>query len=77
MLNRESELRRKLTKLAASQDTAGKQTAEEAAKIGKDMVLLTAELELVEAQIRAASPRYAALTQPQPLSVHSLPSAPL
>lgn len=46
----------------------GKHTEEQAAGFKKDIEEILAQYEQVEAQIRQASPRYAALTQPQPLS---------
>lgn len=47
----------------------GKYSAEEAAGLEKEIGDLTFELENVRAQIRERSPRYAELTQPQPLSL--------
>jgi CHAT domain-containing protein/Tfp pilus assembly protein PilF len=46
-----------------------KHTAEEEEKINREIKDLTDELEKVESQIRTASPRYAALTQPQPITL--------
>ena len=46
-----------------------KHTPEQADAAAKEIAAITAEYEQVEAQIRARSPRYAALTQPQPLSL--------
>lgn len=46
-----------------------KNTEAEVAKLRKEIDALKQEYERVEAQIRASSPRYAALTQPQPLSL--------
>ena len=48
---------------------SGKHTEEEVRGVAKEIDELTVKYDDVEAQIRAASPRYAALTQPQPLSV--------
>ena len=47
---------------------SGKHTDEQAAALKKEIEDVQAQYEEVEAQIRANSPRYAALTQPQPLS---------
>lgn len=69
LLNRERELRQKLSAKSAAQNRAASQSAEQAATFSREMTELTAELEQVEAQIRTASPRYAALTRPQPLSL--------
>jgi CHAT domain-containing protein len=46
----------------------GKHTEEQAAGFKKDIAEILAQYEQVEGLIRQASPRYAALTQPQPLS---------
>ena len=46
----------------------GKHTEEQAASLKKEIAEILAQYEQVEKQIRTTSPRYAALTQPQPLS---------
>src|ERR1022692_3443408 len=46
----------------------GKHTEEQAAALKKEIAEILVQYEEVEKQIRSASPRYAALTQPQPLS---------
>jgi len=46
-----------------------KHTPEQAAAAEQELRQLTAEYQEIEAQIRAKSPRYAALTQPQPLTL--------
>jgi tetratricopeptide (TPR) repeat protein len=46
----------------------GKRTDEQAAEVANEIKALTAQYQNVESEIRAKSPRYAALTQPQPLS---------
>src|SRR5262249_11318057 len=46
-----------------------KHTPEQAEAAGKEIDYITAEYEELMAQIRASSPRYAALTQPQPLGL--------
>lgn len=51
---------------------SGSHTAERADHLKKAIDLLTLEYQQVQAQIRATSPRYAALTQPRPLSVMEL-----
>lgn len=50
----------------------GKYSAEEAASLEKEIGDLTHELENVRAQIRERSPRYSALTQPEPLSLKNV-----
>jgi hypothetical protein len=45
----------------------GPQTAEQLAEVAREIQTITADYREVRARIRAASPRYAALTQPQPL----------
>jgi CHAT domain-containing protein/tetratricopeptide (TPR) repeat protein len=47
----------------------GKHTPEQAAALNKEIVKLTTEYQQVQSEIRATSPRYAALTQPIPLSL--------
>jgi tetratricopeptide (TPR) repeat protein len=46
-----------------------KHTTEQAEAVAREIESLTAERQRVEDQIRAASPRYAALTQPTPLTL--------
>src|SRR5262249_45929961 len=48
---------------------SGKHSKEEAEAAAKEVEDLISEYQEVEARIRAASPRYAALTQPQPLGL--------
>jgi CHAT domain-containing protein/tetratricopeptide (TPR) repeat protein len=50
----------------------GRHSEEEAAQLEKEISDLTFELEDVRAQIREKSPRYAALTEPQPLSLRNV-----
>ncbi|MGB9180858.1 MAG: CHAT domain-containing protein, partial [Pyrinomonadaceae bacterium] len=51
---------------------SGAHNTEQAAAIAKEIEDLTTEYEQVQAQIRLKSPRYAALTQPQPLSLKEI-----
>jgi CHAT domain-containing protein len=51
---------------------AEQQTAAEAARIRKELEALVEQYKDVEDRIRAASPRYAALTQPRPLSARQI-----
>ena len=55
-----------------SQLLSGTHTAEEADRASRDLDALLTELQELEAEIRASSPRYAALTRPQPLDVHEI-----
>jgi CHAT domain-containing protein/tetratricopeptide (TPR) repeat protein len=70
LLEKERSLRRQLS----AKDTAyrdlinSSRTAVSAEKVAKEINDLTVQLQLVEAQLRASSPRYAALTQPRPLT---------
>ena len=50
----------------------GKHTPEQAAAVAKEIEELITEYRQVQARIRAASPRYAALTQPQPASLKEI-----
>ena len=51
---------------------SGKHTEEQKAAVKKQLRELLTQYQEVEAQIRATSPRYADLTQPQPLSVKEI-----
>ena len=51
---------------------AGKHTAQEAAALAEEINALASEHQQVRAQIRAASPRYAALIEPQPLNLKEI-----
>jgi CHAT domain-containing protein len=50
----------------------GKHTAEQAAEVEKAVNSLSNEYQDIEAQIRARSPRYAALSSPQPLNLAAI-----
>ena len=63
-LNSKSEVRTRMMK--------GPHTAEEALAAAKEIDRLTAEYQDVQARLRNASPRYAALTQPQPLDLKGI-----
>jgi CHAT domain-containing protein/tetratricopeptide (TPR) repeat protein len=71
LLERERSLQQRLNARAAAQALLlnRKHTPEQADAIAKEIAAITAEYEEVRAQIRARSPRYAALTQPQPLGL--------
>ena len=70
LLERERSLQRLNAKAAAQARLLNrKHTPEQAEAAAKEIAAITAEYEEVQAQIRARSPRYAALTQPQPLGL--------
>ncbi|MBL8203867.1 MAG: CHAT domain-containing protein [Blastocatellia bacterium] len=69
LLKRADELTQKLKAKSSGQIRAASQSEEQLATFSREITALTAELEQVESQIRTASPRYAALAQPQPLTV--------
>src|SRR5262249_8988865 len=48
---------------------SGKRTETQVAAIAREIEELTGQYQQVEAQIRASNPRYAALNQPQPLTL--------
>jgi CHAT domain-containing protein/tetratricopeptide (TPR) repeat protein len=74
LLKRERTLQQSLNTSAEQQIRllSGKPTAEQAEAAAKRVAALTAQLQEVRTQIRAASPRYAALTQPEPLSLKQI-----
>jgi CHAT domain-containing protein/predicted negative regulator of RcsB-dependent stress response len=71
LLERERSLQQRLNARAAAQVNLlnRKHTPEQADAIAKEIAAITTEYEEVQAQIRTRSPRYAALTQPQPLGL--------
>ncbi len=74
LLARERTLQQQLNARAQQQAQLpnGPRTQAQASAIAKEIDALTTEFQQVEAQIRQTSPRYAALTQPQPLSLSEL-----
>ncbi len=74
LLERERSLQRLINSRADSQVRllSGKPTAERVAAAAKEIEALTSEYAQVRAQIRAQSPRYAALTQPTQLSLKDI-----
>jgi CHAT domain-containing protein/tetratricopeptide (TPR) repeat protein len=74
LLQRESALQHQLNAKAESQLRllSGKPTEEQKSAMRKEIEGLTTEYQAVEAQIRTTSPRYAALTQPKPLSLSEI-----
>jgi CHAT domain-containing protein len=71
LLARERSLQQRLNARAAAQVGLlnRKHTPEQADAAAKEIAAITTEYEEVQAQIRTRSPRYAALTQPQPLGL--------
>jgi CHAT domain-containing protein len=71
LLERERSLQQRLNARAASQVSLlnRKHTPEQADAAAKEIAAIIAEYEEVQGQIRSRSPRYAALTQPQPLGL--------
>jgi CHAT domain-containing protein/tetratricopeptide (TPR) repeat protein len=71
LLERERSLQQRLNARAAEQARLlnRKHTPEQADAAAKEIAAITTEYEELQGQIRARSPRYAALTQPQPLSL--------
>jgi CHAT domain-containing protein len=71
LLDRERSLQQLLNAKAAAQFALlnRKHTPEQAEAFAKEIASLTTEYDELKAQIHARNPRYAALTQPQPLSL--------
>lgn len=71
LLARERSLQQQLNAKAQAQMTllAGRHTDEQATTLAREIEALTTEFQQVQATIREESPNYAALTQPQPLSL--------
>lgn len=71
LLERLQDLQGRIDSVAARRTRllAGKPSGPEAAKAGDELNTLLAEFQEVRSRMRSASPRYAALTQPQPLTV--------
>lgn len=74
LLRREQELQQRLSAKAEQRiKLAGERVSpEEVAAIERDLNALTDEYRQVESQIRVSSPRYAALTQPEPLTLKEI-----
>jgi len=74
LVERERSLQRQLNAKATAQQRllGGRHTPEQATVVERELAALTGEYQDVEAQIRRTSPRYAALTQPQPLSLREI-----
>ena len=74
LVERERSLQRLLNAKAAAQFTLlnRKHTTTQAEAAAKEIASITIEYEEIRAQIRGRSPRYADLTQPQPLSLEEI-----
>jgi CHAT domain-containing protein len=74
LLERERSLRQRLAARAAAQVNLlnRKHTPEQAEAAAKEIDSITAACEQLEAQIRASSPRFAALTRPKPLNLSEI-----
>ncbi|MDQ3254638.1 MAG: tetratricopeptide repeat protein, partial [Acidobacteriota bacterium] len=74
LLQRERTLQQQLNVKADRQTRllGGRHTAEQAVAIKKQIDALTTEYQQVQTQIRQRSPRYAALTQPAPLTLREI-----
>ncbi|MBO0719756.1 MAG: tetratricopeptide repeat protein, partial [Blastocatellia bacterium] len=74
LLERERSLQRRLRTVAAAQINlmTRAHTTQQAEAAAKEIAAVTAEYDDLEAQIRSNSPRYAALTQPQPLNLSEI-----
>ncbi|HKR60909.1 MAG TPA: tetratricopeptide repeat protein, partial [Pyrinomonadaceae bacterium] len=74
LLTRERTLQQRLNAGAERQTRllSGKHTEAQATELQKEVEVLTRDYQQVEAQIRQSSPRYAALTQPTPLTVQEI-----
>ncbi len=74
LLDRERNLQQKLNAKAErlTQLLANKHNEEQTSAAKKEVESLLTEYQLVQAQIRTDSPRYAALTQPRPISVREI-----
>ena len=74
LIERERQLRQEVADKAERQMRliSGKHTEEQAAAVARDLDSLAREYEQVQVQIRQASPRYAALTQPVPIGLKEI-----
>jgi len=74
LVEREREMQEQINDKTAEQiqSLGDKKKAEQVAALTQEIEQLSAELRNVQAQIRQSSPRYAAITQPQPLTVREI-----
>ena len=71
-LDKETELQRKLTLLSQRQMIDPRQQETQKSRIRLELEALVTEYRALEARIRESSPRYAALTRPEPLSLEAM-----
>ena len=76
LVEREQKIRQAISAKAELQMRllSDKHNKEDGAKVGKELDALADEYEAVQTKIRQTSPRYAALTQPSPLSLKDIQS---
>jgi tetratricopeptide (TPR) repeat protein len=76
LVEREQKIRQEISAKAELQMRllSDKHNKEDGAKVGKELDALANEYEEVQTKIRQTSPRYAALTQPSPLSLKEIQS---
>ncbi|MGE0129512.1 MAG: tetratricopeptide repeat protein [Blastocatellales bacterium] len=74
LVERERELQEEINDKGAEQiqSLGDQKKAEQVAALGREIEQLTAELRDTQSRIRASSPRYAALTQPEPLTAREI-----
>lgn len=74
LVERERELQEQINDKAAEQiqSLGDQKKANQVAALGQEIEQLTAELRDTQSRIRAGSPRYAAITQPQPLTAREI-----
>lgn len=74
LLERERALQQRFDRKAEERTKllSGKYTATQAEKLSQELSALSTEYDQIRAEIRQQSPRYAALTQPQPLSASEI-----
>ncbi|HEU4508465.1 MAG TPA: CHAT domain-containing tetratricopeptide repeat protein, partial [Pyrinomonadaceae bacterium] len=74
LIERENHLRRTIADRAEQQTRllSGEHTQEDAAAAAHEMEMLTSEYDQVQTRIRQTSPRYAAVIEPQPISVEAI-----
>jgi CHAT domain-containing protein/tetratricopeptide (TPR) repeat protein len=74
LLERRTELQRKLSLVAGRQRQSFLGGKAESAALSQELALLATQLEELETEVRSLSPRFAALTQPEMLSVAGIQS---
>ena len=74
LVERERELHEQINEKTTEQIRmlGSRAKAEQVAELGKEIEQLNADLRTTQAEIRSSSPRYAALTQPQPLTLSEI-----